>query len=170
MRIAKPGENTVEICKALRAGEVVLIPTDTVMGLVCDYYNKEAEKEIFRLKKRPEDKILSIFVPSVEEAEKVIQINKKQKAFLEKVWPGKVTCVLKKEIGGFRIPNDEFLLKILKEFSGPLFQTSANISGEEPIGGGLPSTVIDLTGDSLKILREGAVPEAELQRIWYMIS
>jgi len=77
-----------------------------------------------------------------------------------------VTCVLKKDIGGFRIPDDKFILKLLREFGGPLLQTSANISGDSPIGGGTPSTVVDLTGENPKILREGAVRGAELQKIW----
>ena len=157
--------NVDEIVKELKDGRVVEIPTDTVNGLICDYYNKEAEKKIFEIKKRPEDKIICIFVSSIEEAENIVKIGEKQKKFLHKVWPGKVTCVLKKDIGGFRIPNDKFVLEILKKFGGPLLQTSANISGEPPVGG-LPSTVVDITGNELKIIREGAIPAAELQKIW----
>ena len=82
---------------------------------------------------------------------------------MERVWPGKVTCVLKKDVGGFRIPNDKFILEILKKFGGPLSQTSANISGEPPVGG-LPSTVVDLTVWPPKILRQGAVSKDELMR------
>src|SRR3989304_1243064 len=153
---------------ALEAGEVVKVPTDTVAGLICDYYNKKAEKEIFRLKKRPEEKILSIFVSSIAEAKKLVPVIERQEKFLARVWPGKVTCVLKKDIGGFRIPNDEFILGLLQKFGGPLLQTSANISGE-PAVGGLPSTVVDISGDKLKILREGAVSGTELQKIWDML-
>ena len=155
-----------EALDSLKKGEVVVIPTDTVMGLVCDYYNKEAEREIFRIKNRPLEKILPIFVPSIEELKKIVPVSKKQEKFLDKVWPGKVTCVLKSEIGGFRIPNDKFLLDLLEKFGGPLLQTSANISGSPPIGGGTPSTVVDITGEEIKILREGAVPGEELQKIW----
>ena len=107
-----------EALDSLKKGEVVVIPTDTVMGLVCDYYNKEAEREIFRIKNRPLEKILPIFVPSIEELKKIVPVSKKQEKFLDKVWPGKVTCVLKSEIGGFRIPNDKFLLELLQEFGG----------------------------------------------------
>src|SRR3989344_2984955 len=157
-------ETVRETANTLKNGRVVMIPTDTVNGLVCDYYNKEAEAEIFRLKKRPKEKILSIFVSSIDEVKKIVPVSERQEKFFKKIWPGKVTCVLKKDVGGFRIPNDKFLLELLQEFGGPLSQTSANISGEEPIGG-LPSTVIDLTGENIKILREGAISGEELKKV-----
>ncbi len=147
----------------MKKGGVVEVPTDTVNGLVSDYYNKAAEEEIFRLKKRPKEKILSIFVSSIDEVRKIVPVSERQEKFLASVWPGKVTCVLKKDIGGFRIPNDKFVLEILKKFGGPLSQTSANISGETPAGG-LPSTVVDLTSEPYKILRPGAVSKEEIMR------
>jgi L-threonylcarbamoyladenylate synthase len=155
--------NVEEIVRRLKKGGVVEIPTDTVRGLACDYYNKAAEEEIFRIKKRPKEKILSIFVSSIDEVKKIVPVSERQEKFLKKVWPGKITCVLKKDVGGFRIPNDKFVLGILKKFGGPLLQTSANISGESPVGG-LPSTVVDLTVWPPKILREGAVSKEEIMR------
>ena len=149
----------------MKKGGVVEIPTDTVDGLVCDYYNKAAEEEIFRLKKRPREKILSIFVSSIDEVKKIVPVSENQEKFLRKIWPGKVTAVLKKDVGGFRIPNDEFVLEVLKKFGGPLLQTSANISGEPPAGG-TPSTVVDLTKWPFKILRQGAVSEKELNELY----
>ena len=158
-----------KIVSILKNGGVAEIPTDTVNGLICDYHNKSAEEEIFIIKKRPKEKILSIFVGSIGDVEKITPVSGRQKKFLERVWPGKVTCVLKKEIGGFRIPNDKFILEILEKFGGPLLQTSANVSGEPPSGGGVPSTVVDISGDRLKIIREGAVSKEELQKIWNML-
>lgn len=154
-------ENIEEAVRILKAGGVLEVPTDTVNGLVCDFYNEAAKEEIFRLKKRPREKILPIFISSIDEMKKIVPVSSRQEKFLKRVWPGKVTCVLKKDIGGFRIPNDKFILRLLKKFRGPLSQTSANISGEPPMGG-LPSTVVDLAVWPPKILREGAVSEKEL--------
>ena len=61
-----------EIVRRLKEGRIVEIPTDTVNGLICDYHNKEAEEEIFRIKKRPREKILPIFVSSIEEVKKLV--------------------------------------------------------------------------------------------------
>ncbi|HBT81117.1 hypothetical protein A2757_00310 [Candidatus Giovannonibacteria bacterium RIFCSPHIGHO2_01_FULL_48_47] len=166
MKVLKfSAKNIEEAVRVLKKGGVVEIPTDTVDGLVCDYYNKAAEEEIFRLKKRPREKILSIFVSSIDEVKKIVPVSENQEKFLRKIWPGKVTAVLKKDVGGFRIPNDEFVLEVLKKFGGPLLQTSANISGEPPAGG-TPSTVVDLTKWPFKILRQGAVSEKELNELY----
>src|SRR3989338_2054249 len=64
-------ENLKEAVLDLNAGEVLEVPTDTVRGFICDYYNKSAEEEMFRIKKRPKEKILSIFVSSIAEGEKI---------------------------------------------------------------------------------------------------
>ena len=166
MKVLKfSAKNIEEAVRVLKKGGVVEIPTDTVDGLVCDYYNKAAEEEIFRLKRRPREKILSIFVSSIDEVKKIVPVSENQEKFLRKIWPGKVTAVLKKDVGGFRIPNDEFVLEVLKKFGGPLLQTSANISGEPPAGG-TPSTVVDLTKWPFKILRQGAVSEKELNELY----
>ncbi len=164
MKVLKPSpENLDQAVQVLKKGGVIEVQTDTVNGLICDYYNKAAEEKIFKIKKRPKEKILPIFVSSIVEVKKIVPVSERQEKFLERVWPGKVTCVLKKDVGGFRIPNDKFILEILKKFGGPLSQTSANISGEPPVGG-LPSTVVDLTVWPPKILRQGAVSKDELMR------
>ena len=166
MKVLKfSAKNIEEAVRVLKKGGVVEIPTDTVDGLVCDYYNKAAEEEIFRLKRRPREKILSIFVSSIDEVKKIVPVSENQEKFLRKIWPGKVTAVLKKDVGGFRIPNDEFVLEVLKKFGGALLQTPANTSGEPPAGG-TPSTVVDLTKWPFKILRQGAVSEKELNELY----
>ncbi len=91
---------------------------------------------------------------------------------------------------GMRAPKDEFLRKILKEMGAPLAQTSANVTGEVPAKnakeiiryfecmdvqpdlvidggacGGKPSTVLDLSVDGPKVLREGVVSREEIFRL-----
>lgn len=183
-------KNIKEIVAALKNGAVLVLPTDTVYGLVCDASNEVATKKILKIKNREEFKSLLIFVGGVSEAKKFALINKSQKEFLEKNWPGAVTAILKSKKGlspvvyrdgtvGLRSPNYEFLKIILKKFGGPLAQTSANVSGQPATnkiesvvkifsdteiqpdiiinGGDLPknkpSTIIDLTNNSIKILR-----------------
>lgn len=196
-------ENLEEVIRALKNGGVVVIPTDTIYGLVADARNSEALRRIFEIKGRPEEKSLPIFVASIEEAEKFAEINERQRKFLASVWPGKVTCVLRlrREVElpegsstsgnvALRVPKHDFALKLLKEFGGPLTGTSANLAGRPGhtkiaellaefenapatpdliIDAGnllesLPSTVVDLTQDFPKILREGAVSTAEIMR------
>lgn len=169
---------------AIRAGKVLVCPTDTVYGLICDAANKKAVKKLYQIKKRPESKPLPIFVNGLKMAQKLAEINKKQEKFLGDVWPGAITVILKSKRGGktvgLRMPKHKFITGIIKKLGRPLAETSANISGEAPTtkikevieyfkgqenqpdlvldGGDLapskPSRVIDLTGPRPIILRK----------------
>lgn len=129
------------IADLLKKGKVIILPTDTVYGLVCDATNKKAVQKIFKIKERPKNKSLPLFVKNTVVAKQVAEINKKQENFLKKNWPGKTTIILKrrgkqklcglnKDTIALRIPKYTFLNNLLKEINIPLAQTSANISGD----------------------------------------
>jgi len=80
--------------KAIKKGKVLIFPTDTVYGLICDAKNKKAVEKIFKIKNRPKNKPLPVFVKNIEMAKKLAKISGKQEKFLKKVWPGRVTAVL----------------------------------------------------------------------------
>jgi L-threonylcarbamoyladenylate synthase len=127
---------------ALKKGRVVLLPTDTVYGLVSLASDKKAVERIFKIKKRPKSKPLLVFVKNIVQAKKIVQISKDKEIFLKKTWPGRVTVVLKKKNNkekiygtdkntlGLRIPKYIFLNEVLDKINKPLVQTSANISGK----------------------------------------
>ncbi len=167
--------------KSIKNGQVLVCPTDTVYGLVCDINNDEAIKRLVKIKKRQDKKPIPIFVKDIKMAKKLASIDKNQEAFLKKVWPGKVTVVFKKNNGtiGLRIPNYKLVNQLLSIVKVPLTGTSANISGKPTStkikevlkqfknqkhqpdlvldAGDLPkskaSTVIDLTVSPPKVLR-----------------
>lgn len=136
----------------LKAGGVVVAPTDTVYGLLADVFNQKTLEKVFVIKGRRENKPLPVFVDSFEMLDKVAFVkNQEVEEFLEKSWPGKITCILPsrgwmplKVRGGssplpsdrlniaVRIPNHHFLLELIKRFGGPLTGTSANYSGRGP--------------------------------------
>ncbi|MEM3062752.1 MAG: Sua5/YciO/YrdC/YwlC family protein, partial [Nitrososphaerota archaeon] len=75
---------------------MILSPTDTVYGLLTDATFKEAVKKVFMIKQRNYDKKIPIFVKDITMAKKIARISKKTEAFLKKIWPGKVTVVLRR--------------------------------------------------------------------------
>ena len=118
--------------EAIKAGGVLVCPTDTVYGLICDAGNKEAVKRLFEIKRRDKNKPVPIFVKDMKMAKKIARIDKEQESFLKKVWPGKLTAVLKsKKRGtvGLRIPDYKFVNRLLLKTGRPLTGTSANVSG-----------------------------------------
>lgn len=118
--------------KAVREGRILVCPTDTVYGLICDAGNRKALKRLFEVKSRDKNKPVPLFVKDMKMAKKIARIDKEQELFLKKVWPGKLTAVLKSKKGGtvgLRIPDYKFINQLLLETGRPLTGTSANISG-----------------------------------------
>ncbi|QMT98648.1 L-threonylcarbamoyladenylate synthase [Mycoplasma tullyi] len=110
-----------EIVKAINDHKLVILPTDTVFGVVC-----KSKDKIYDFKKRDLSKKLIYFCSDVE------QTNVKDKLFIElanRFWPGKLTLVYNKE--SYRIPNNPYLLKISK-ICGKIYSSSANISNFDP--------------------------------------
>ena len=134
----------VNVVSLLKKGGVIIFPTDTVYGFLADAQNKKAVEKIYKIKKRSKSKPLSVFVHNFKMAMELAEINEKQVKILKRFWPGKVTAVLKRRLGlelygvkkdtiALRIPNHQFLKKLLKEINRPLVQTSVNISTQEPL-------------------------------------
>jgi L-threonylcarbamoyladenylate synthase len=164
---------TFEEC--IRSGGVVLFPADTVYGLAVDPGNQEAIDRLYALKGRPREKKSALMyfridaVPDLPDAAR-------------KLLPGPVTVILD-DRRGIRVPDQPLLAGV----KVPVLQTSANPSGGadprrlddvdpgiragvdlEIDGGelpGTPSTVVDLSGDEPRILREGAVSAARVREL-----
>jgi len=137
----------VEIsAKLIKEGKILVCPTDTVYGLITDARNERAIKRLFKIKKRPKRKPIPIFVKDLKMAKEFVYIDGKQEKFLRKIWPGKVTVVLKrknslpktlfgnKKTIGLRIPNYRLVNNLFEKLDFLLTGTSANISGKPPSG------------------------------------
>jgi L-threonylcarbamoyladenylate synthase len=142
LKISKNLEKAIEeATEFIKKEKVIVCPTDTVYGLIADAKNKRAVNKIFKIKKRKKENPIPIFVKDLKMAKKIAFINKRQEKFLKKIWPGKVTVILKAKDKdfpkgiikdgkiGIRIPKHKFLDRLLKKLKMPLAQTSANISG-----------------------------------------
>ena len=179
---------------ALRGGNVIAAPTETVYGLMALWQSDSARQGIYRLKHRPADKRLQMLAPDVETA---IRAGLKPNAMLQKIadafWPGPLTVIVEANDGdtiGLRIPNHPFILKLLRELGEPLAATSANLSGtpaaitpsdavanldgrpallvdggKVTVTGGASSTVVSIVGGTLKILRQGPVTLQDIQTV-----
>ncbi len=125
---------------AVRDGAVAALPTDTVYGLVTGAFSPDSVKRIYALKRRPADKPLPLFAPSLAQARELAQWSSRSLSLARAFWPGALTIILPpSEKGrpltlgapgiGLRVPAHEFLLGFLRH-SGVLCQTSANLSGQ----------------------------------------
>ena len=179
-----------EAAALLRRGGLVAFPTETVYGLGANLQDPQAIQELYQVKQRPFEKQATLHITDFRqvEAEKVI-VSPAAWELMRKFWPGPLTIVLGRIDGstiGFRIPGHPVALALLKEAGVPVIAPSANLSGGEPAtqadqvlkvfadkidmvldGGpapiGVSSTVVDLSGGTPRILREGA-NAAEVKR------
>lgn len=110
-----------EIAIALMSKKAAVLPTDTVWGIVSKH-----EDLIYTIKQRPIEKKVSKFVSSLND----IGMPSFFVKTLERYVPGALSIIWKNI--SYRIPNCQYLIKLL-HLTGPLYQSSANISGQEPI-------------------------------------
>lgn len=112
---------------------VLLVPTETVYGLVCDAAHEAARAKIYEMKRRPASKLLTLFFASREAAETAFPaMPETAKRFAAAFCPGPVTLIVPDgdAFTGFRIPDHPALLKLLAAYGRPLASTSANLSGQ----------------------------------------
>ena len=187
----------------LRLGGAIVYPTDTLYALGANAMEPQSIERVFKIKNREREKPLPIAVRNIKWAKELSFIYKREERFLNKVWPGSTTVVLPKRnvvpdiltagrpSVAMRIPDHQFVEKLLARFGYPITSTSANVSGQAPsrkmsdiIGlfekaeyqpnlvidaGDLPesepSTIIDLIGEQPKILRVGPSKPDKLMKL-----
>ena len=157
-----------EAVAALRAGEVVVIPTDTVYGLAALPSVPGAVERIFEVKRRRPEKPLPVLGSSLEQLGEVAVFDDAARVVASAFWPGAVTLVLRRAKGftydlgagaedtvAVRVPDHHLALRLL-ERCGPLAATSANISGEPA------ATTVDearaALGAAVRVYLDGGIP------------
>jgi L-threonylcarbamoyladenylate synthase len=168
-----------EAAEALREGRVVLVPTETVVGLV----SAEAGlSRVWEVKGRDPGKPITRLCRDAQEAFSLArEVPALARRLAGDFWPGPLTLVLDAPDGGtvgVRVPAGETAQMLLNAYGGPLYATSANLSGKPApatldevdrriaeavdlivggeAGGGEASAVVDLSGGRARLLREGA--------------
>jgi L-threonylcarbamoyladenylate synthase len=182
---------------AVRAGRLVVLPTDTVYGIGCDAFDAAAVRALLEAKGRGPDMPVPVLVGSWTTIDGlVLSVPRQARALIEAFWPGGLSLVLPHapslawDLGHtrgtvmLRMPLHPVALELLRDV-GPMAVSSANKSGFPPAGtaqeasdqlgadvavyldGGpaaenIASTIVDLTGPDPVVLREGAVPVADV--------
>jgi len=128
-----------------RNGKVIAHPSDTIYGLGCLVSSSEAINKIYKIKKRKNNPLL-VLVDSYDMLKNYAFFNKKQEKYLRSVWKKgerPTTVVLKKkkllsnlitnnlDSIAVRIPQNIFLIRILKAVKEAIVSTSLNISGKK---------------------------------------
>ena len=179
---------------ALKEGEIIVYPTDTVWGIGCDPFNQKAVDRLFKVKGKKENGV-SILIKSKDLVSEYCNVKSKNLKIIEKLFPGPVTLIMKSKVKfakgvtrdgniAVRVPNNDTAISLVE--NNPIITTSANkhgrniaknldearkifgnsciyVEGEQPKG--IESTIINLTKNSPKILRIGALYGSSLETI-----
>lgn len=185
------------IINLLMRGEILAFPTDTVFGLAC-IMDRKAIAKVYKAKDRDQNKPLPMMCDSLKMIRRVAHVSRKASKVIEAFIPGPLTVILKKKENvdgyitqgldtiGIRVPDDPFILDLIRTMDQPLMVTSANISGNgsllkwedvlecmdgkiggivcEDARGDRASTIVDLT-DEIRILREGPVSLPDIMEV-----
>ncbi|HWP31962.1 MAG TPA: L-threonylcarbamoyladenylate synthase [Fimbriimonadales bacterium] len=134
-----------EVARAIRDGEIVAIPTETVYGIAADAWNPHAILKIFQAKGRPEEKPISLLVADIAQARSLArEWSALAQKLAEEFWPGPLTIVVPKKENvpdivtggrdtvGLRVPRHPITMRLIELAQTPLAAPSANRSGEPP--------------------------------------
>ncbi|MBE6145341.1 MAG: threonylcarbamoyl-AMP synthase [Firmicutes bacterium] len=136
-------ERLVEV---INNGNIAVVPTDTVYGIIGDATNIDVIHKVYEVKKRDYSKPLILMVSSIDMLEKyVLEVNDIEKKLIDRYWPGKLTILFKKNnniddlitcgsnLVGIRYPDNKELNELMNKLNKPLISTSCNISSKEVI-------------------------------------
>jgi tRNA threonylcarbamoyl adenosine modification protein (Sua5/YciO/YrdC/YwlC family) len=189
-----------EATSAVRRGELIVLPTDTVYGIGADAFSASGIAALLAAKGRGRDMPVPVLVGSPTTLHGLVsQFPEAGWDLVDAYWPGALTIVtlhqpsLQWDLGdargtvAIRMPLHPVAIELLTEV-GPMGVSSANRTGQPPattaseaqdqlgtavdvyLDGGptqdnVPSTIVDLTGDAPKLLREGALSFEQLLKV-----
>jgi len=186
--------------RAVQAGQLVVLPTDTVYGIGADAFDTTAVTDLLAAKGRGRDMPVPVLVGSWSTIDGLVTyVPAQTRSLIEAFWPGGLTLVVEHapslawDLGdsrgtvAVRMPLHPVALELL-ERTGPMAVSSANRSGQAaartaeeaqdqlagsvqvyldggPARVGLASTIVDVTTETPRVLREGAVTVEALRRV-----
>ena len=174
----------------LKEGGVIIYPTDTVYGIGCDIFNKDALERIFEIKNDGITKLFSFVCSDLKDIAKYAKVSDYAYRTMKHLLPGPYTFILpaakqvpkklwtKRKTVGIRVPKHIVTQKLVAELGNPIISTSTtNRKGELILDPaeiksifqsqvdimlsqgaltGKPSSIVDLSGDTPEVVREGA--------------
>ncbi len=189
-----------EAASAVRRGELVVLPTDTVYGIGADAFTAHAVSALHSARGTDRRVAPPVLVGSRHTLDGLVySLPAAARELADAFWPGALTIIVEHspslqwdlgETGGVvavRMPLHPVALEVLRE-TGPMAVSSANKTGQPPattaqeaqdqleysvrvyLEAGpcpdpVPSTIVDVTGDAPRVLRDGAIPFEKLREV-----
>lgn len=169
-----------QVAETLSRGGVIAYPTDTTYGIGCSIFNKRGIERIYLLKQREKKKPFSFICADLSEIARYARVSNYAYKVMKRYLPGPYTFVLdatslvpdllltRQKTVGIRIPANKICLAVVSALGHPIITTSANRSGEEPIGD--PYFVDDELGAQLDLVIDGGILTADVSSVISLID
>jgi tRNA threonylcarbamoyl adenosine modification protein (Sua5/YciO/YrdC/YwlC family) len=129
--------------EVLQDGGLIIYPTDSVYGLGCDLFNKNAVEKIYQKKGNDKRKLLSFICPDLKGITEYAYVSNAAYKVMRHLLPGPYTFILnatrqvpkilleKRKTVGIRVPDNAVCQALLAEFGKPIISTSACLSDQD---------------------------------------
>ncbi|MEE9553337.1 MAG: L-threonylcarbamoyladenylate synthase [candidate division Zixibacteria bacterium] len=133
--------NIAKFAKCVKKGDIMLFPTDTVIGIGCRFDSEEGIARLRAIKEIKESTPFAVLISSEKQLETLKVLKSRfSKILISRFWPGGLTIVMSSENSfpccgegnsvGLRMPDFDLLRKIIEKAGVPLAATSANFHGK----------------------------------------
>ena len=159
------------VTDTLQGGGVIAYPTDTIYGLGCDLYQKDAIKRVHHLKRHTKNKRLSIICADLKDISNYAYVPDYAYRIMRTLIPGPYTFILEatklvpkimltnQKTVGIRVPNNNIPLTLVKELGHPIITTSVTKPDESLYNE--PEEINQMFGRQLDVVIDGGTIVAE---------
>jgi tRNA threonylcarbamoyl adenosine modification protein (Sua5/YciO/YrdC/YwlC family) len=160
-----------KVTDTIKEGGVIAYPTDTIYGLGCDLYQKDAIKKIRRLKRDSMNKRLSIICADLKDISNYAHVPDYAYRIMKSLIPGPYTFILEatklvpkvmltnQKTVGIRVPDNKISLALVKELGHPIINTSVNKPDKSLYND--PEDIAQIFGKALDLVIDGGTMVAE---------
>jgi len=157
--------------ETIRAGGIVIYPTDTVYGMGCDLFNKKGIDRIYEIQRRDRKKPLSFVCADLKDISRYARVTDEAYKIMRRLLPGPYTFVLaasrlvpkmilpKRQTTGIRVPDNRICQALVAELGSPVI--SASVKNEEGELLSDPRIIEELFGRRVDIIIDGGIIAAK---------
>jgi len=169
-----------QVAEVLLNGGVIAYPTDTTYGIGCSIFSKKGIEKIYQIKQREKKKPFSFICASQSDVASYAKVSNQAFKLMKRFFPGPYTFVLeatnivpdllqtKQKTVGIRIPDNKICKALVTTLGHPLVTTSANLSGEEPIGD--PRELFNLLKHQLDMVVDGGILTPDVSSVISLLN
>ncbi len=169
-----------KIAECLKEGGIIAYPTDTTYGIGCSILRKKSIERIYQIKIRERSKPFSFICSSLSEVSNYARVSNTAFKILKRHLPGPYTFVLeatrevpdllltRQKTVGIRIPDNRICIDLVSALGNPLITTSANLSGEDPVGD--PWIISETFGKQLDFVIDGGILSTDVSSVVSLIN